>query len=91
MLADALTKDPARVTQTFTQTEQAHIYITEMVKEAVAYVMSVREEVVRNPDNLMGEPTFESDSFDVCARFLGRSFKRPMGNNKFAKVRDYSA
>ena len=47
--------------------------------------------MLRDPDNMMGESTFNDPSIDVCSRFLGRQHQLPLGNNKFGKVRDYSA
>ena len=47
--------------------------------------------MLRDPDNMMGERTFNDPSMDVCTRFFGKNHKLPLGGNKFAIVRDYSA
>ena len=47
--------------------------------------------MLRDPDNMMGERSFNDSSIDAFNRHLGRCHKLPLGNNKFGSVRDYSA
>ena len=71
MLTGVLTKDPSKLVQTFTKTSQAHQYVTQLTKEAVQTVMNVHR---------MGEPAeWESDSFPIATRFLGRKHKFTFG------------
>ena len=88
MLTEALTKDPSRLVQTFTKTSQAHLYVSQLTREAVRRIMHVHRDVRQNPDNMMGEPTFEDDSLDLVSRFLGRKHTLKLAN-KTSIVSDY--
>ena len=79
MLTEKLTKDPSKLVQTFTKTSQAHLYVSQLTKEAVQMVMEVHRDVLQNPDNHTGDPTFESDSLELVTRFLGRKHKFTFG------------
>ena len=88
MMSRTLTKDPAQLVSSYGKTEQGHIFIQQMTKDAVAKIVNVRTYLEQNPDNHMGEPTWDECELETIVRFLGRRYKVKVGT-KNSMLRDY--